>query len=181
MQIEDTPQASSTDSKRLWTRVEVSSAAGEGPTQPRSRPESISFGGVRWTNVDAHTNQHTHTHTRDEIIIELNMPTLSANVLGIFSRAHANSSPLHNGETSLLPTWYQVRKIYSYVPLVPMLQVNLIREYVSCFDVSNLSPFSARLLFRWKYSNPGDALVPAVVSMVNVLYVQCHVERGVLR
>ena len=51
---------------------------------------------------------------------------LTPGITGIYYGVYASSVVFF---CHLLPTWYQVRRMYLYVPLVPMLQVNLIREY----------------------------------------------------
>ena len=69
-----------------------------GLQRPHKGRNRFRVDGVRGPNLNA----HTHTRTRDVIIMISNKVTLWANVLAIFSRAPAHRRPFDNRETSSL-------------------------------------------------------------------------------
>ena len=91
VQSGDISRASSTNSKRLWTRAEVNRGANKGPPQTSSRPKSMVF---RWCARDRPQCTHTrYTHTREERTTILNNGALWADVLGFSSQVPAPSWP----------------------------------------------------------------------------------------
>ena len=87
--------------------------------RPRGQ-NPCSFGGVAGTNLNAHTNQCTHPHTREEITILSNNGTLWANVEN-FSRAPARRRP---SDTERLRCFAPNSAHYYHVHTLPALHHN---------------------------------------------------------